>query len=101
MPSTPRIMLMVVVLPAPLGPTRPTISPGQTWKVIPSTARTSAYVLQRPSTDRIRVGLVRGWSIAAEVRVRHDPNGSPAPLHRRSAAPFGAKGGSRPTGRRA
>ncbi len=36
--STPRIMLMVVVLPAPLGPTRPTISPRPTLKEIPSTA---------------------------------------------------------------
>ena len=30
--STPRIMLMVVVLPAPFGPSSPTISPGATWK---------------------------------------------------------------------
>jgi hypothetical protein len=34
--STP----MVVVLPAPLGPRRPKISPGRTLKVTPSTALT-------------------------------------------------------------
>src|ERR1700694_175891 len=28
----------VVVLPAPLGPSRPKTSPGATWKLIPSTA---------------------------------------------------------------
>ena len=37
--STPRIMLIVVVLPAPLGPMSPTISPGETEKETPSTAR--------------------------------------------------------------
>jgi hypothetical protein len=39
--STPRIMSMVVVLPAPFGPRSPTISPGATRNDTPSTARRS------------------------------------------------------------
>src|ERR1700722_12968088 len=50
--STPRIMLIVVVLPAPFGPSRPTISPGATWKLTPSTARTSPNDFSRRSTLR-------------------------------------------------
>jgi hypothetical protein len=37
----PRIMSMVVVLPAPLGPSSATISPSSRWKSIPSTAWTA------------------------------------------------------------
>src|SRR5207248_3182916 len=48
---TPRIMLMVVVLPAPFGPSSPTISCRRTSNEISSTARTSPYRLQRRSTD--------------------------------------------------
>ena len=33
----PTVMRKVVVLPAPLGPSRPTISPASTWKPTPST----------------------------------------------------------------
>jgi hypothetical protein len=36
--STPRIILIVVVLPAPFGPSRPTISLRRTAKEMPSTA---------------------------------------------------------------
>jgi hypothetical protein len=36
--STPRIMLMVVVFPAPFGPSSPTISPRATSNDTPSTA---------------------------------------------------------------
>src|SRR3984957_664021 len=50
--STPRIMLIVVVLPAPFGPSRPTISPGATWKLTPFTARTSPNDFSRRSTLR-------------------------------------------------
>ena len=38
---SPSSISMVVVLPAPLGPSRPKTSPGRTSKVTPSTARTS------------------------------------------------------------
>src|SRR3984885_8049283 len=50
--STPRIILIVVVLPAPFGPSKPTISPGATWKLTPSTARTSPNDFSRRSTER-------------------------------------------------
>ena len=36
--STPRIMLIVVVFPAPFGPSSPTVSRGSITKEIPSTA---------------------------------------------------------------
>src|SRR6266542_6212197 len=51
--STPRIMLIVVVLPAPFGPRSPTTSPGATWNKIPSTAETAPYDLRRSSTSRM------------------------------------------------
>src|SRR5271165_78611 len=50
--STPRIILIVVVLPAPLGPKSPTISPADTWKEIRSTARREPKDLARRSTER-------------------------------------------------
>src|SRR5271166_114468 len=50
--STPKIMLIVVVLPAPLGPRSPTISPGETQKEIASTARKAPNDFVRRSTER-------------------------------------------------
>ena len=44
-------MLIVVVLPAPFGPTSPTISPGATWKLMASTARKSPNDLAMRSTE--------------------------------------------------
>src|SRR5579883_580249 len=43
--------LMQVVLPEPLGPTRPRISPGFRWKVSPSSARKPPKRLTSPSTS--------------------------------------------------
>jgi hypothetical protein len=45
--NTPSIMLMVVVLPAPFGPSRPTISPGFTVNESSSSATIEPYVLRR------------------------------------------------------
>ncbi len=45
------MMRSVVVLPAPLGPSRPNTSPGATWKETSSTARTSVP----PATEKQRV----------------------------------------------
>ena len=45
-------MLIVVVLPAPLGPSRPTISPGDTWNETPSTAFSVPKDFARRSTAR-------------------------------------------------
>src|SRR5262249_38837580 len=42
---------IVVVLPAPFGPSRPTISPLPTAKLIPSTASTSPYCLDNRCTS--------------------------------------------------
>src|SRR5215831_13005451 len=46
-------MRMVVVLPAPLGPTKPNISPRGTVKSTSSSATCPAYRLYRPSTSII------------------------------------------------
>src|ERR1019366_3090108 len=43
--SSPRIMRMVVDLPAPFGPRNPVTCPGMTWKDIRSTARVDPYRL--------------------------------------------------------
>ena len=40
-------ILMVVVLPAPFGPSRPNSSPGRTWKLTPRTASTSSGLRRR------------------------------------------------------
>ena len=78
---TPRIMLIVVVLPAPFGPRRPTISPGETEKETPSTARSLPNDLARRSTERTLGG---GGFIG-----RPYPIGRP----RRQAAPKGRRCG--------
>jgi len=49
--SSPHIILMVVVLPAPFGPSRPTISPAATDRSRPRTA----------STVTVRDGSGRAW----------------------------------------
>src|SRR2546423_7510017 len=43
-------MLIVVALPAPLGPRKPNVSPGWTSKSMPRTASTSSKRLTRPCT---------------------------------------------------
>src|SRR5207342_684735 len=43
----PAIIFIVVDLPAPLGPSRPSTSPGSTLKLIPSTAVSRPYRLRR------------------------------------------------------
>ena len=62
---------MVVVLPAPFGPSRPTISPGATWKLTPSTARTSPNDFSRRSTLRTQgTGGIMRPSYQAARRAR-------------------------------
>ena len=46
----PAMVRSVVVLPAPLGPTRPRMSPARTSKLRSLTAVRSPYVLENPST---------------------------------------------------
>src|ERR1035438_7703181 len=55
---TLRIILIVVVLPAPLGPSRPTISLRRTVNETASTATVSRYTLRRSATARTWGGLV-------------------------------------------
>src|ERR1700761_1945463 len=50
---TPRIILMVVVFPAPLGPSRPRISCVPSSKESPSTATSFPYCFERFATARI------------------------------------------------
>ena len=65
-------MRPVVVLPHPLSPTRPSVSPLRTAKLTPSTARTWPTVLRNspfsigkcffnPSTDNRRCGSPSAW----------------------------------------
>src|ERR1044071_8480954 len=49
--SAPHIKRMAVVLPAPSGPTSPTISPARTCRLSPSTARNVPNVLTRFSVS--------------------------------------------------
>src|SRR5665647_1710370 len=84
--SRPVIIDSVVVLPAPLGPTRPYIDPAGTSSESPSTARLSPYVLTRsvtrsagtgriehPTARQAIVGALSPWTKA------HDPlPGTPA-----------------------
>src|SRR5262245_50185906 len=48
--SSPAIIRMVVVLPAPFGPRKPWISPGSTSRLTPSTAVKRPYFLTSSST---------------------------------------------------
>src|SRR4051794_33490444 len=57
----PHAMRNVVVLPAPLGPNNPTISPGLTSKSTPSTTRRRPYDFTNPRT-----------SSSATMQVLHD-----------------------------
>src|SRR5918999_1673112 len=50
--TTPRHISRVVVLPAPLGPSRATRSPRRTVRSTPSTARPRRYVFSRPRARR-------------------------------------------------
>ena len=65
----PRTMSMVVVLPAPLGPRKATISPGSSERSMPRTAWTGPKSLVTP--DRWTAGTVAppGWPEAAGYEV--------------------------------
>src|SRR4029079_14907431 len=72
---TPRIMLIVVVFPAPLGPSKPTISPGAIENDRESTARVPPYALRRFETSRIDIKKKRAVSSTApgEFRISQLP----------------------------
>src|SRR5262249_5179806 len=56
----PAIMWMVVVLPAPLGPSSPKVSPRASSRLTPSTATTRPYALRSPLA-RIMAGPARAF----------------------------------------
>src|SRR3984957_5448320 len=74
-------ILIVVVLPAPLGPRKPKVSPLVTAKSMPRTASTSPYRLVSPLAVRPggggRVG--RPGASAGRPPARVSPAGLPAP----------------------
>ena len=78
---------MVVVLPAPLGPSRPKQMPSGTLKDTPATAVVAGYCFTRSRTSRI-VGLTAG--LTALQTLARDPSGfahpPPRPLGRRLPA---------------
>src|SRR5688572_19508924 len=51
--NTPQMRFTVVLLPEPLGPMRPTISPSRTAKSSPSTARTPPKYFESPLSSSI------------------------------------------------
>src|SRR5271167_35656 len=59
--SNPVRILIVVVLPAPLGPKKPNISPGATAKLMPSTAVASPKRLVRRSTTTSGGSILFGY----------------------------------------
>ena len=67
---SPRIMSMVVVLPAPFGPSRATTSPGAMWMSTPRTALTAPKDLTSPTAEtpvRCACAVADGllsWSMA-------------------------------------
>src|SRR5689334_6994875 len=67
--SSPAIMRMVVVLPAPLGPRKPWISPGSTERLTPSTAVNDPYLLTSASTAIMPSGGL-GPAVGAAVPAR-------------------------------
>src|ERR1035437_5701946 len=60
-------MLIVVVLPAPLGPRNPNTSPLATSKSTPRTARTSPKVLMRPRTAMAGTRAVDGLPLVGSI----------------------------------
>src|ERR1700741_396583 len=64
--------LIAVVLPEPLGPTRPRISPGATWKLKPSSARKPPKRFTSFATLRIG-SVISGDMPSPPRRQRHQP----------------------------
>ena len=93
--SWPQMQLNSVVLPAPLGPTSPTLSPRSTAKVTSSTAVIPPNALATPGHQEQRVGVAepRSTSRRGRRRRRHRRAGAgrrrpgTALRHRRPTAP--------------
>jgi len=59
----PVSMLKMVVLPAPLGPIRPTISPSSRWRLKSETALRPPKEMERPVTSS-SIGQASPWAAA-------------------------------------
>src|SRR2546425_8935983 len=75
--SSVQRMLIVVVLPAPLGPRKPKTSPCSTARSIPRTASMSPYVFTRPLTSITAATALfpergRGLALADRIRAASD-----------------------------
>ena len=68
--STPSAIRIVVVLPAPFGPTNPTISPSRTANDTPSSATTSSKRRRRSISSSMRAPSDRGTPAQLRVRSR-------------------------------
>src|SRR5436309_2181913 len=90
--SSPAMIRIVVVLPAPFGPRKPWISPGATSRLTPSTAVKAPYFLTRFSTRIITLPrrprpAAPALAIPARERDVHRPHigRGPADEHGRGA----------------
>src|SRR5690349_23945625 len=63
---------IVVVLPAPFGPSRPKQMPVGTLKEMPATAVAAGYTLMRSRTSRMGV-LTMGWGVGLAAGQARDP----------------------------
>ncbi len=75
--SNPESILRVVVLPAPFGPRKPTISPGGTSKDMSSTARTSRYLRRTRLFSEARSPASRSCTLYVFERLRTTIGDSP------------------------
>src|SRR5689334_17772875 len=55
--SSPVIMRKIVVLPAPFGPTRPTFSPGLSWKDVSTKRTCRPYCLLMRERDSTKIAV--------------------------------------------
>src|SRR5437588_8917084 len=93
-------MLIVVDLPAPLGPRKPNVSPAWTSRSMPRTASISPKRLERDRTEtagtpREYVGAVRRLGALEGPGIRAGHDRAPPPRDRRAGRARGAPGRGR------
>src|SRR3954463_5801499 len=90
----PVIMRMVVDLPAPLGPRKPSTSPRSTVKEMPSTARFAPKAFTRLSILIIEAAGLRDGRLKIEARFSHKPKDETyADVREIARRPFCRRGG--------
>src|SRR5579883_1721988 len=98
--SMPVTVLTSVVLPEPLGPISPTISPASTWKVMPRSAWTPPKDLARPVISKSATALPRGTGPGSArgpqgrkpCGLDEDGGHEQETVQRRARSPAGAEG---------